>query len=68
VIRRIASRTESGADDRPLVRVTVDVDEKEIGELRPGATIFAKINCGKRKVAYVWFHDVVDAVHSWISF
>jgi multidrug efflux pump subunit AcrA (membrane-fusion protein) len=68
VIRRVASRTENGVDDRPIVRVTVDVDEKAIGELRPGATIFAKINCGKRKVAYVWFHDVVEAVQSWISF
>jgi multidrug efflux pump subunit AcrA (membrane-fusion protein) len=67
VIRRIASRTETGADDRPIVRVTVDVDETEIGELRPGATIFAKIDCGKRKVAYVWFHDVVEAVQGWIS-
>jgi multidrug efflux pump subunit AcrA (membrane-fusion protein) len=68
VIRRIASRTETSADDRPIVRVTVDVDEKEIGELRPGATIFAKIDCGKRKVAYVWFHDVVEAVKSWVFF
>jgi multidrug efflux pump subunit AcrA (membrane-fusion protein) len=68
VIRRISSRTENGADDRPIVRVTVDVDEKEIGELRPGATISAKINCGKRRVAYVWFHEVVEAVQSWISF
>jgi multidrug efflux pump subunit AcrA (membrane-fusion protein) len=68
VIRRIASRTEAGADDRPIVRVTVDVDESAIGELRPGATIFAKINCGKRKIAYVWFHDLVEAVQSWISF
>jgi hypothetical protein len=68
VIRRIASRTENGVDDRPIVRITVDVDEKAIGELRPGATIFAKINCGRRKVAYVWFHDVVEAVQSWVSF
>jgi multidrug efflux pump subunit AcrA (membrane-fusion protein) len=68
VIRRIASRTETGPDDRPVVRVTVDVDEKAIGELRPGATIFAKINCGTRKVAYVWFHDVVEVVRGWVRF
>jgi hypothetical protein len=48
--------------------VTVDVDETEIGELRPGATIFGKIDCGKRKVAYVWFHDVVEAIQGWLSF
>jgi multidrug efflux pump subunit AcrA (membrane-fusion protein) len=68
VIRRIASRTETGDNDRPIVHVTVDVDEKAIGQLRPGATIFAKIDCGERKVAYVWFHDVVEAVQSWIRF
>jgi multidrug efflux pump subunit AcrA (membrane-fusion protein) len=68
VIRRVASRTEASDDDRPVVRVTVDVDEKAIGELRPGATIFAKIDCGTRTAAYVWFHDVVEAVQSWLRF
>ena len=67
-IRRIATRTETVDNDRPVVRVTMDVDEKKIGELRPGATIFAEIHCGKRSVAYVLFHRLVEAVQSWIRF
>ena len=67
-IRRIATRTETPVGDRPVVRVTLDVDEEKLGHRRPGATIFAKIHCGKMPAAYVWFHDVVEAVKSWLSF
>ncbi len=67
-IRRIATRTETADGDRPIVRVTLDVEEEKLDERRPGATIFAKIDCGKRSAAYVWFHDIVEAVQSWLSF
>lgn len=67
-IRRIASRTEIADDKRSVVRVTVDVDNKNIPDLRPGATIHAKIHCGRESLAYVWFHDVADAVLNWFRF
>jgi multidrug efflux pump subunit AcrA (membrane-fusion protein) len=67
-IRRISSRTETSDDQRPIVRVTVDVDEKNLPELRPGATILAKIHCGRRTLAFVWFHEVVEAVLRWLRF
>jgi hypothetical protein len=67
-IRRISSRTETSDDQRPIVRVTVDVDEKNISELRPGATILARIHCGRRTLAYVWFHEVVETVLRWFRF
>lgn len=67
VIRCISTRTDS-SDDRPIVRVTIDVDEATLGEKRPGATIFAKIDCGRRRAAYVLFHDLYDAVHNWFRF
>jgi multidrug efflux pump subunit AcrA (membrane-fusion protein) len=67
-IIRVASRTETSEDDRPVVRVTMDVDEKAIGDLRPGATIFADIHCGTRSLAYVLFHDLVETVQGWLNF
>jgi multidrug efflux pump subunit AcrA (membrane-fusion protein) len=67
-VLRVSSRTESADHDRAIVRVTMDVDEEAIGELRPGATIFAEIHCGQRTVAYVLFHDLFETVQNWIRF
>jgi len=67
-LRHIASRTEVSEDNRSVVRVTLDVDKKNIPDLRPGATIHAKIHCGRRSLAYVWFHDVVEAALNWLRF
>src|SRR5262249_32636438 len=67
-IRRIASRTEIAHDKRSVARVTVDVDKKTIPHLRPGATIHAKIHCGRESLAYVWFHGVNEAVMNWLRF
>jgi multidrug efflux pump subunit AcrA (membrane-fusion protein) len=67
-VRKIASRTEVADDKTSVVRVTLDVDKKNIRELRPGATIHAKIHCGRESLAYVWFHDVVEAVLNWLRF
>jgi multidrug efflux pump subunit AcrA (membrane-fusion protein) len=68
VIHRLSARTETGADNRAVVRAVMEVDEATIGELRPGATIFAKIHCGNRSAAFVLFHDVVETVLNWFRF
>ncbi len=67
-LRHIASRTETTDDKRSVVRVTLDVDKKNIPEPRPGATIHAKIHCGRKSLAYVWFHDVIEAALNWLRF
>jgi multidrug efflux pump subunit AcrA (membrane-fusion protein) len=67
-IRSIASRTEIADDKRSIVRVIVDVDKKHIHDLRPGATIHAKIQCGRESLAYVWFHGVAETVMNWLRF
>jgi multidrug efflux pump subunit AcrA (membrane-fusion protein) len=64
---------EPGASARPEVRVHVafDVkqfDESERRELRPGVSARAEIECGRRRLGYVWFHDVWDAIVSWVRF
>ncbi len=51
-----------------LIRVSPDRSQLENVELRPGATVTAKIHCGRRSLGYVWFHDVIAFVNSKILF
>jgi hypothetical protein len=51
-----------------LVKISINKDDLPVTELRPGASVTAKINCGKRSLGYVWFHDVVNFVQSKVLF
>ena len=46
----------------------IPIDRDEIPELVPGATVVAKVHCGRRSLGYVWLHDVIEAVQMWILF
>ncbi|MFM8703290.1 MAG: efflux RND transporter periplasmic adaptor subunit, partial [Planctomycetia bacterium] len=52
------------AGNTVLVRVTIDPERHEKEELGAGATVTARIACGKRPLGYVWFHDVLAFIHS----
>jgi multidrug efflux pump subunit AcrA (membrane-fusion protein) len=66
-ILRVARRTEVDIDNRPVVRVAMQVDNRTLANPRPGTTVFAKIHCGRRTIFYVWCHDLVDRVKSWLN-
>ncbi len=66
VIRHIANRAEPTQDERHTVRATVDIDAEMIAELRPGATILAKIHCGQKRLGYIWLHGLIDALREWL--
>jgi hypothetical protein len=54
-----------------LIKVAIDAKKmKELGinDLRPGATVMAKVHCGKTSVGYAWFHDVIAFVQSRVLF
>jgi multidrug efflux pump subunit AcrA (membrane-fusion protein) len=51
-----------------LVRVAIDKDDLAADEIRPGATVNAKVDCGWASVGYVWFHDAISFVQSRILF
>jgi len=54
-----------------LIKVAVDaakMRELGINDLRPGASVIAKVHCGKTSVGYAWFHDVIAFVQSRILF
>jgi multidrug efflux pump subunit AcrA (membrane-fusion protein) len=64
-VRTISSRTETDRDEQAVVKVVVDFDAQAVRELRPGATIFARIHCGRRPLGYVWFHELIEAMRGW---
>ena len=37
-------------------------------KLRPGATVIAKIDCGRRSLGYVWFRNIVDVIQTRLLF
>lgn len=54
-----------------LIKVAIDAAKmKALGvhDLRPGASVIAKVHCGQTSVGYAWFHDVIAFVQSRILF
>jgi multidrug efflux pump subunit AcrA (membrane-fusion protein) len=51
----------------PNVLVTVEFDRSQVAGLRPGATVLAKVDCGRRAVGYVWLHELFEFIqtHWW---
>lgn len=70
-VREIWEVTEppaGGGGGSAVARVVVDFDRQEIQDLRPGATVLAKIHCGRRSLGYVWFHGVFEAIQAELFF
>ena len=57
---------EKGAD--PGVEVTARIENSAGLAVRPGATVTAKIHCGRRQLGYVWFRHLIELVRSKIVF
>jgi multidrug resistance efflux pump len=51
-----------------LVRITIDPARHEKEELGAGATVTARVNCGKHALGYVWFMDVMAFFQTQIFF
>jgi multidrug efflux pump subunit AcrA (membrane-fusion protein) len=51
-------------DSQGQTYVPVHADVGDLADLpkRPGATVQARITCGRKPLAYVWFHDVWEAL------
>ena len=65
---KTAMNTELDDENAATVLVTVAIDREEIPNLRPGATVVPKIECGPRPIGYVWFHDLWDAIRTYVIF
>jgi hypothetical protein len=71
-VKRMAYSAEVRGDEgnTVLVEVTIsdDVKAQLPQPLRPGATVTAKIDCGRRPIGYVLFHDLFEFIESKILF
>ena len=56
------------ADPRQQLSVTarVRVEAAAISHRLAGAGVVARIDCGRRALGYVWLHDLIEAVRSWL--
>ena len=64
----VGSRTEISDLDGAFVPARVAIRRVELPEHVPGAAVTAKVDCGRHALGYVWFHDLWDAIRSWILF
>ena len=48
--------------NRSIVLVLGEFDRSSIEQLRPGAVVTARVDCGKKSIAYVWTHEFVDSI------
>jgi multidrug efflux pump subunit AcrA (membrane-fusion protein) len=65
-VTRVADITQADEQGRMVVDVDVTFDRDAVPDLRPGAEVTARILCGRRCLGYVWLHDFIDAVRTWL--
>jgi len=63
-IREIATATEVDDMGRAKVWAIVDIAGATLPQPQPGATVIAKIHCGRRALGYVWFRPLFEALQS----
>jgi multidrug efflux pump subunit AcrA (membrane-fusion protein) len=64
-IGEVALAVDDAAAEEAIVRVKVPIDRRSLTQPRPGATVEARVFCGRRSLGYVWLHDLVDAIRGW---
>ncbi|MGI6418635.1 MAG: efflux RND transporter periplasmic adaptor subunit [Thermoguttaceae bacterium] len=68
-LERVSPATDSPGGQSPTVSAVVRPDNQAAMRLlRPGATVTAKIDCGRRSVLYVWFHGLLHVTRSRLLF
>ncbi|MBU4399552.1 MAG: efflux RND transporter periplasmic adaptor subunit [Planctomycetes bacterium] len=67
-ITEIHRSAEIRGDEGNTVLIKVAIDKAELPQLRPGATVTAKVYCGRRALGYVLLHDLIAFIRSRILF
>lgn len=67
-VTEIAHSAEVRGDEGNTVLIKVAIDKSELPDLRPGATVSAKVYCGYRPLGYVLLQDVIAFIQSRILF
>jgi hypothetical protein len=61
-VKSISPATELSQEMVPSVLVTAALPQQEKLALRPGATVVARVHCGRHSLGYVWLHELWEAV------
>ena len=61
-VSSLSPATQLSAENQPAVRVTADLDDNSPANFRPGATVVARLHCGRRSLGYVWLHELFEAI------
>jgi len=51
-----------------MIKVAVNKDDFDATQLRPGATVSAKVHCGTRSMGYAWFRDLIAFIQTRVLF
>ncbi|MCG6157165.1 GAF domain-containing protein [Rubinisphaera margarita] len=61
-LQKISTRTAVNQEAGNVVQVVASINEEELPELRIGAEVKAKIDCGRMTLGYVLFGDALDFI------
>ena len=50
------------------IMVDVAIDKNDLKELNQGAGVIARVDCGRRALGFVWFHDLIEFFQSRVLF
>ena len=67
-LRELGTATEVDDAGRPTLFALVDLQAASVPQPRPGATVIAKIHCGRRALGYVWLRQIFEAIQSRLLF
>ena len=67
-VKEIEAAAEVRGEQGNTVLIEVAIDKSKLADLRPGATVTAKVACGQRSLGYVWLHDLFGFVQRKILF
>ncbi len=67
-IRQVHDRAEVHDETGHTVLISVDVNRDDVGQLKPGTQVVARVECGWRPIGYVWFHELYEFVQKQVLF
>ncbi|HZZ28740.1 MAG TPA: HlyD family efflux transporter periplasmic adaptor subunit [Pirellulales bacterium] len=69
-IKEVQEKAEVEGEEGNTVKVLVTMNKADLDPdlITKGAGVSAKIDCGRRSLGYVWFHDVLEFIQSKILF
>jgi multidrug efflux pump subunit AcrA (membrane-fusion protein) len=67
-LERVNLATDLDQDGELSTLATVNLNAKDIPDLRPGSSVIAKIDCGRRSLGYVWLRELLEFLQIHVFF